>query len=116
MNYRQQLILEALKELETEDPSLIAGVTDVSADWSDKRSDVVYFLVLNGAVYPIRRYENNKYCRSLQIWGVQKKVKENPEVRREEIDDIKEHLVSTIKYAREHQLNATGSRYPGLIS
>lgn len=116
MNYRQQLILEALQELETEDPSLLVGVTDVSADWEDKSRNVVYFLVLNGAMYPIRIYGNTKYHPTLRIWGVQKAIKDKPEVRREEIEDIKEHLISTIHYVRKRQQSAFGCRYPGLTT
>lgn len=120
MNYKQQLIHEALQELEGEYPSLLTHVTDVSSDWEDKHRDVVFYVVFKGAAFIIKHCKDQKYwyAANMHLWGIQATVKKDPVKRRKWVDYVKVRLLSTIQHAEKvmAEKERLGLKYPSLTS
>lgn len=117
-NYKQRLIHEAVKELEGEIPQLIAHVTDINSDWESKARGERFYLAYKGAIYPIRRPYSGTYTSYgyLTIWGQQKASQSSPIVRRQIIDEIKEHIKATLEHAEKDSADRRrlNNIYPGL--
>jgi hypothetical protein len=118
MNYRQQLIHEALEELRSEDRALFAHVTDITCDWSDQSKGVRYWLVYKGAAYIIKRYDQKYWLWGyLSLWGLKDKTSDRSGTNwRITVDYIKDHIKATIRHAEETFPDRCGQYhiYPGL--
>lgn len=117
MNYRQKLIHEAVEELRSEDPALLAHVTDITANWKRNAHDSEFWLVYDGVMYLVRsagfRYPSN--------WGIffhgrKESLEKNADIRRSAREHIKKDILATIRYAEQTSSDRCGQHhlYPGL--